>query len=87
MILSELTGYLIQHRRAPLIDLAHRLETSPDALRGMLAALERKGRVRRIANGAACASGCGHCDRATAESYEWVGPATLRPSEVANKIP
>lgn len=73
MILSELTGYLIQHRRAPLLDLAHRLETSPEALRGMLAALERKGRVRRIANGAACASGCGQCERATVETYEWVG--------------
>lgn len=77
MILSELTGYLIQHRRAPLIDLAHRFETSPDALRGMLTALERKGRVRRIANEAACASGCSQCDRATVETYEWVGPALL----------
>ncbi len=73
MILSELTGYLAERRRAPLIDLAHRFETSPDALRGMLTALERKGRVRRIANGAACGSGCGKCDQATVETYEWLG--------------
>ena len=80
MILSELTSYLIQHRRAPLRDLAHRFETSPEALRGMLAALERKGRVRRIADGAACAGGCGQCERATVESYEWVTNTARRGS-------
>jgi predicted transcriptional regulator of viral defense system len=73
MILSELTDYLAERRRAPIIDLAHRFETSPDALRGMLAALERKGRVRRIANGSACGSGCGKCDQAAVETYEWLG--------------
>ncbi|WP_295386751.1 FeoC-like transcriptional regulator [uncultured Thiodictyon sp.] len=77
MILSELTGYLAQHRRAPLIDLATHFDASPDALRGMLATLERRGRVRRIANGAACGSGCGKCDQSQVETYEWVsaGPA------------
>jgi putative ferrous iron transport protein C len=73
MILAEITGYLAEHKRVALADLANRFETSPDALRGMLHALERKGRVRRIANGAACSGGCCKCDPETVETYEWVG--------------
>jgi putative ferrous iron transport protein C len=73
MILSELTGYLAQHRRVALTDLAYRLESSPDALRGMLAALERKGRVRRIQDAPACSGTCGKCDPAALETYEWLG--------------
>ncbi|HYN76853.1 MAG TPA: FeoC-like transcriptional regulator [Lamprocystis sp. (in: g-proteobacteria)] len=75
MILSDLTGYLAHRRRAPLTDLATRFEVDAEAVRGMLSTLERKGRVRRIANGAACSSGCGKCDQATVETYEWVGGA------------
>jgi hypothetical protein len=71
MILSRLNDYLRLHRRASLVDMAHGIGSSPDALRGMLAALERKGRVRRLAAGAAC-SGCGKCDPNTVELYEWV---------------
>ena len=74
MILSDLTGYLAQHRRVALVDLAHRFGSSPEALRAMLDVLVRKGRVRRIENGAACASGCCKCDPASVETYEWVGP-------------
>ena len=75
MILSELSGYLAQRRQAPLVDLAHRFDSSPEALRAMLEVLARKGRVRRIENGAACASGCCKCDQASVETYEWVDPA------------
>lgn len=74
MILSDLTDYLAQHKQAALVDLAHRFGSSPDALRAMLGVLARKGRVRRIANGAACASGCGLCDPASVETYEWIEP-------------
>ncbi|CRI63083.1 conserved hypothetical protein [Thiocapsa sp. KS1] len=73
MILSELTGYLEQHHRVGLMDLAYRFESSPDALRGMLSILERKGRVRRITGAAGCSSGCSKCDPATVETYEWIG--------------
>jgi hypothetical protein len=72
MILSRLNDYLRVHRRASLVDMTHGLDASPDALRGMLAALERKGRVRRLAAGTAC-SGCGKCDAAALELYEWTG--------------
>lgn len=73
MILAELTGYLAEHRRVALIDMAHRFGSSPDAVRGMLATLERKGRVRRLEGPAPCASACGKCDVATMETYEWLG--------------
>jgi hypothetical protein len=73
MILSELTCYLKQHHRVGLIDLTYRFESSPDALRGMLTILERKGRIRRITGAAGCSSGCSTCDPATIETYEWIG--------------
>lgn len=87
MILAELTRYLATHRRVSLPDLAWHFDADPDAVRGMLAVLERKGRVRRLANGTACAGsgtvsgsgtggGCGKCDQAQMESYEWLGRAT-----------
>lgn len=75
MILSELTSYLARHRQAPLMDLVNRFGSSPEALRAMLGVLARKGRVRRVADGSACASGCRQCDPASVEIYEWVDPA------------
>jgi len=75
LILSELTGYLAEHRLVALQDLAYRFGASPDALRGMLSILERKGRVRRVEGAAPCASNCGKCDVATMETYEWLGAA------------
>lgn len=72
MLLSRLSDTLRQHRRASLVDLAHRLEADPEALREMLAVLERKGRVRRLPGGGAC-GGCCKCDAAGVEVYEWTG--------------
>jgi len=73
LILSELTGYLAEHRQVAIQDLSYRFGASPDAVRGMLAVLERKGRVRRVDGPAPCASGCGNCEVATMETYEWLG--------------
>jgi putative ferrous iron transport protein C len=47
-----------------VLDLAHGLDAAPDALKGMLAILERKGRVRRLPAGTAC-NGCHKCDPRT----------------------
>ncbi len=74
MILSDLTGYLAQHKRAALADLSYRFGSSPEALRAMLEVLARKGRVHRIAVGAACLTGCSKCDQASVETYEWIAP-------------
>jgi len=78
MILSELATYLSDHRRAALIDLANRFDADPEALRGMLGTLVRKGRARKLPAGTPCAGGCCQCDPASVEVYEWVDPGAGR---------
>lgn len=73
MILSQLNDYLKQHRRASVIDLASGLDANPEAVKAMLAALERRGRARRLPAGTACGGGCCKCDPNTVELYEWIG--------------
>lgn len=73
MILVELRSYLAEYGRASLADMANRFDTDPEALRGMLATLERKGRVRKLPPGTPCQSSCCKCDQASPELYEWVG--------------
>jgi Mn-dependent DtxR family transcriptional regulator len=73
MILSRVRDYLQQNRRASVVDLAHGLDATPDAVRAMLAVLERKGRARRLPAGTACGNGCCKCDPASLELYEWTG--------------
>ncbi|NWG32411.1 MAG: FeoC-like transcriptional regulator [Rhodocyclaceae bacterium] len=70
MILSQLSNYLRTHRRASLRDMAIGFDTTPEALRDMLAVLERKGRVRRLPSGTPC-GGCSKCATADIELYEW----------------
>lgn len=72
-ILSRLSQYLRERRRASLSDLAHGLDATPDALAAMLATFERKGRVRRIAADPACGRSCCKCDPHTVAVYEWTG--------------
>ncbi len=74
MILSEVTRYLAQQKRAALLDLSLHFRSDRDALRGMLSTLERKGRVRKLPTGTLCGGGCCKCDPATTEIYEWVEP-------------
>lgn len=73
MILSRLSAYLKQRKRASVADMALVLDAQPNAVNGMLAALERKGRVRRLPAGSSCGSTCSKCDPTTLELYEWVG--------------
>ncbi len=72
MILADLRNYLAEHRRASLLDMANRFDTDAGAVRGMLATLERKGRVRKLPPGTACRGGCS-CNQVAPELYEWVG--------------
>lgn len=72
MILGQVNEYLRLRLRASLADMALGLEASPDALREMLAVLERKGRVRLLPRGTSC-SGCCKCDPNASELYEWAG--------------
>lgn len=78
MILSELTDYLAEQKRAALIDISHYLGSDPEAVRRMLSMLERKGRVRKMPAGTTCAEGCCKCDAASIEIYEWAGAENLR---------
>ncbi|MCV2217344.1 FeoC-like transcriptional regulator [Thauera sp. Sel9] len=71
MILSRLSTYLRERRRASVADMALALESSPEALGPMLDTLERKGRVRRIEGESGCGSTCCKCDPATVAVYEW----------------
>lgn len=71
MILSRVNAYLKDRRRASLVDMALGLGATPDALREMLAILERKGRVRRLPAGTTCGGGCCKCAPASIELYEW----------------
>ncbi len=80
MILSELTAYLAQRKRVALIDLSRRFGSDPQALRGMLSMLERKGRARKLPAGTACGGGCTQCDPASVEIYEWVDAGKARGS-------
>lgn len=88
MILAEVRQYLAQHRRVALIDLAHHFGSAPEALRGMLSVLERKGTVRRLPMGTPCGEGCCKCDPATVEIFEWVErqarPGPLGGSQTGN---
>ena len=72
-MLSHLSDYLRQHGRASLADLALALDSTPTALEGMLAILERKGRVRRLASSPGCGTTCCQCDAAPVAVYEWCG--------------
>jgi hypothetical protein len=77
MILTRVNDYLQRHRRATVIDMAHYLNTTPESLKAMLAVLERKGRVRLLPAGTSCGSGCGKCDPAAIELYEWIGEVSV----------
>lgn len=87
MILSQVSDYLKTHRRAALHDMALGLDASPDALREMLAILERKGRVRKLPAGSSCGGGCNKCSPSSVEIYEWAttdgGSLVVPPSPAA----
>ena len=72
MIVSRVSDYLHQHRRVSLLDLSLGLDTDAQALRAMLAVLERKGRVRRLPAGTSCGGGCTRCKPESIELFEWI---------------
>lgn len=71
MILAQISDYLKFRGRASVIDMAHGLNATPEALRDMLAVLERKGRVRKLPTGTHCGGGCSKCSPESIELYEW----------------
>ena len=74
MILAELRDYLAEHKRVALRDVVYRFNADPEALRDMLAILERKGWVRQLPLGTCCSDGCNQCDPVSVELFEWIEP-------------
>lgn len=70
MILSDIRDYLQERGSASLMDMAHRFDTDPDALRGMLGQWVARGRVVLERSGRDC-GGCGKCEAAQIEIYRW----------------
>jgi hypothetical protein len=71
MILSDIRRYLEHRGQASLADIALHFDADPDAVRGMLDAWIRKGRVIRRASTASCGSTCQSCNPASTELYVW----------------
>ncbi|TWH63964.1 FeoC-like transcriptional regulator [Azomonas agilis] len=74
-MLSALNETLRQQGRASLVDLAHALNSTPEAVEPMLQHLERKGRARKLPEGTSCNKPCCSCNPATLVIYEWVDSA------------
>lgn len=73
MLISELSAYLRERRRASLDDMVLRLDSSPDAVKAMLALLERKHKVREVGGPGDSCGGCHRCGSSRASAvYEWV---------------
>ena len=62
MILSQVSAYLNERGQASSIDIALHFNVAPDALKGMLALLQAKGRVRPLpAELPSCGGSCHGC--------------------------
>lgn len=72
MILSELREYLRSNGQAAVIDMAHHFDIEPTAVRGMLEHWIRKGKARKLSEGAICGDGCHRCAPESVEIYEWI---------------
>ena len=72
MILQDLQNYLRDHPPTTLSDLEQHFQIDAGALRGILATLTRKGRVRKLET-QKC-GGCHSCSATSFELYEWVRP-------------
>ena len=80
MILQQILDYLRAHDVAGIHEIAHAVDSTPDAVRDMLHTLQRKGRVHRYRPPQGCGSSCRQCAQGELELYR-LGSATA-PSTV-----
>ena len=73
MILADILDFLQQRDVASLGEIARHVSADPDAVRNMLATLQRKGKVHRASQGGGCGSTCQQCATGSTELYAW-GP-------------
>lgn len=83
MILAEVQGYLREKGRVSVAQMELHFGVEPDALRGMLDRLVRKGRARKLPTPRLC-GGCSICAPETIEFYEWTA---ARPANRAAEAP
>ena len=69
MILRRVLQYVTQRGTATPAEIAHALESSPDAVRGMLGTLQQRGLVHRVRVHSACGTQCRQCGQAEVELY------------------
>jgi predicted ArsR family transcriptional regulator len=69
VILQRVLELLAANAVASPATIATAVGSTPDAVRNMLATLERRGLVQRYAPPSACAGGCQQCGQGTAEFY------------------
>ena len=86
MILAEIIDYIHERGRVSVADITNRFDADPDAVRDMLAMLERKQRIHRIMSISACGSSCRKCDPTATELYAWGKPSD-KPDEQAGCWP
>lgn len=72
MDLIKLKNYLRERKLVPLQDVAMHFRVDVDAVRPMLEVWVNKGKAKRHKNNIGCQKGCGKCDPASIETYEWI---------------
>ena len=76
MILGRILDYLRDRECAGIGEIARAVDSSPEAVRGMLQTLERRNHVHRLQTRAGCGSACRQCDQAAIELFA-AGPAPV----------
>lgn len=78
MILECILDYLAQRRVASLDEIAHAVDSTPDAVRSMLENLQRRGLVHAVRANSTCGSTCRQCLQPGSELF---GHGTARSAE------
>ena len=73
MILERLITYLSQRRVAGAYEISRAIDASPDAVRGMLETLHRRGLVHPVQVPQGCGSSCRQCTQVASDLYA-IGP-------------
>ncbi|MCB1792222.1 MAG: FeoC-like transcriptional regulator [Gammaproteobacteria bacterium] len=83
MILQQVLHFIESRDTASLGEIAAAVDASPDAVRSMLATLQRKGLVHRYEAVAGCGSSCTQCAQGEIELYR-CGPAPVLSASAAS---
>ena len=69
MILGKILDFVAAHGAASLSEISAAVGSSPDAVRGMLDTLQRKGLVHRYQPQGGCGTTCRQCTQGALEVY------------------